>query len=78
MKALLYLLIFLVLLGLSLHFLLMNSHQTVSLELWGGVRTPDLPVGLLVLLSFFSGFVIGILILPLTYVIKRLSSRSIL
>ena len=71
-------LLFLTLFGILLYFFLANSHQSVSIQLWGNLKTPDLPVGLVVLASFFLGFITGILFLPLTYVIKRLSSRSIL
>lgn len=73
MKSLLYVLIFLIVFGLSLYFFLMNSQQSVSVSLWSGVRTPELPVGLVVLLAFFAGFLVGFLFFPLTYVIKRLS-----
>ena len=74
MKGLLYLLIFLVLFGVFFYFFLVNSGQSVSVQLWGDLKTPDLPVGLVVLTSFFLGFIAGILFLPLTYVIKKLSS----
>jgi len=72
MKSLLYVLIFLIVFGVSLYFFLMNSQQSVSVNLWSGMKTPELPVGLVVLLSFFIGFLFGFLAFPLTFIIKRL------
>ncbi len=74
MRNLIYILLFLLAFGLSFYFFMINSGQSVSLELWGGKRTPELPVGLVVLAAFFLGFILGMMFLPLTYVIKRLSS----
>ncbi|RLJ71263.1 uncharacterized protein DUF1049 [Hydrogenivirga caldilitoris] len=74
MKGLIFILLFLILFGVSLYFFLMNSGQNVELVLWGNTRTPSLPVGLIVLISFFLGFILGMLFFPLTYVIKKLSS----
>ncbi len=74
MKNLLYILIFLIVFGISFYFFLMNSQQSVSLTLWGGTKTPQLPVGMVVLISFFLGFIAGIVFFPLTYVIKKISS----
>jgi len=72
MKVALYLLLFLATFGIAFYFLLLNSHQSVSLNLWGGITTPELPVGIVVLFSFFGGFLIGYAFLLLTYIIKRL------
>jgi len=74
MKNLLAVLAFLLVFGVSFYFFLINSGQNVEIVLWGGTKTPALPVGLVVLISFFLGFVVGMLFFPLTYVIKRLSS----
>ncbi len=74
MKNLVYLLLFLLIFLASFYFFLVNSDQSVSLTFWGSVKTPELPVGIVVLISFFTGFVVGLLFFPLTYVIKRLSS----
>ncbi len=73
MKSLLYLLFFLIVFGISFYFFIMNTDQTVSLKLFGGVKTPALPVGMVVIISFFGGFLAGIFFLPLTYIIRRLS-----
>ena len=66
--------LFLLLLGVSVYFLINNSSPSVQLTLWNGVKTPEVPVGLLVFISFFLGVGVGLLLFPLTYVIKRLSS----
>ncbi|NPA41253.1 MAG: LapA family protein [Aquificae bacterium] len=74
MKGLLALLAFVVVFGLSFYFFLMNSSQSVEVLLWNGVRTPAMPVGLVILIAFFLGFLAGMLFFLLTYIIKRLSS----
>jgi hypothetical protein len=74
MKNLILILIFIVVFFLSFYFFLMNSGQNVELVLWGEIKTPPLPVGLVVLVVFFMGFIGGMLFFPLTYIIKRLSS----
>ncbi|WP_457601390.1 LapA family protein [Hydrogenivirga sp.] len=74
MKNLVLILVFLVVFGVSFYFFLMNSGQSVEVVLWGSTKTPSLPVGLVVLIAFFLGFILGMLFFPLTYVIKRLSS----
>ncbi|HHJ64190.1 MAG TPA: DUF1049 domain-containing protein [Aquifex aeolicus] len=73
MKSLLYILLFLVIFGISFYFFLMNVDQTVSVNLFGELRTPPLPVGMVVLVAFFAGLVTGVFLIPLIYVIKRLS-----
>ena len=74
MRNLVFLLLFLIVFGISFYFFLNNSGQSVELTLWGSTKTPALPVGLVVLIAFFLGFILGMLFFPLTYVIKRLSS----
>ncbi|MDQ7082322.1 MAG: hypothetical protein Q9N34_04645 [Aquificota bacterium] len=74
MKNLLYLLLFLIVFGVSFYFFLQNSAQNVELVLWADLKTPPLPVGLVVLIAFFSGFLVGLIFFPLTYIIKRLTS----
>ncbi len=74
MKALLFLFTFLLVFGVSFYFFMLNSQQSVELVLWNGFKVPPAPVGLVVLLSFFMGIVVGMLLLLLTYVIKRVSS----
>ncbi len=74
MRNLVFLLLFLIVFGISFYFFLNNSGQSVELTLWGNTKTPALPVGLVVLIAFFIGFILGMLFFPLTYVIKRLSS----
>jgi len=74
MKKLLYSLLFLIVFGAFFYFFSMNSEQTLSVKFWGDVKTPELPAGLVVIVSFLLGFMAGALLLPLTYVIKRLSS----
>ncbi len=59
--------------ALSLYFFLMNSDVNVSVRFTQELKTPSLPLGMVLLFTFFSGFVAGVLLGPLTYVIKRLS-----
>jgi len=73
MRSLFYILLFLVIFGISFYFFLLNADQMVSISLSGELRTPPLPVGMVVLLAFFAGFVTGVFFIPLIYVIKRLS-----
>ena len=73
MKAFFYFLLFGATFILSVLFILSNSNQKVSLVLWKDLSTPELPVGLVVVLAFFAGFLTGFVLFPLTYVIKRLS-----
>ncbi len=73
MKSLIYILLFLVVFSFSFYFFIMNADQSVSVNLFGEIRTPALPVGMVILLAFFAGFVAGVFFLPLTYIIKKLS-----
>ncbi len=73
MRGLVYLLLFLVVFGVSFYFFIMNADQEVTVRIYEGLSTPPLPAGLVLLLSFYLGFLIGFLFFPLTYIIKRLS-----
>ncbi len=73
MKVFLYILLFGAVFAISVLFILANSDQKVSLVLWKDFSTPELPIGLVVVLVFFAGFLAGFIFFPLTYVIKRLS-----
>lgn len=73
MRGLVYLLLFLLVFGISFYFFTVNSDQVVQINLFGKISTPQIPVGLAVLLAFYLGFLVGFLLFPLTYVIKRLS-----
>ncbi len=74
MKSLIYIFLFLIVFGISFYFFLLNSSQSVVINLWKDVKTPELPIGMVVLVSFFLGFVLGMIFFPLTYVIKKVSS----
>jgi len=73
MKSLVYILLFLIAFTASFYFFMLNADQSVSLTLFGDWRTPSLPIGMVVLIAFFAGFIAGVFFLPLTYIIKRLS-----
>ncbi len=74
MKGFFFILLFFCVFGVSFYFFSMNSSQEVELIFWEGVKTPPVPVGLAVLMAFFLGIVVGMLLFALTYVIKRVSS----
>ncbi len=59
--------------GISLYFFFINADISVSVRFTEEVKTPPLPLGMVLIFAFFSGFVGGIMLCPLTYVIKRLS-----
>jgi uncharacterized membrane protein YciS (DUF1049 family) len=73
MKALVYLLLFLTVFGVSFYFFTANSDQQIQVHLYRGVSTPPLPAGMVLLIAFYLGFVAGFLFFPLTYIIKKLS-----
>ncbi len=73
MRGLLYLLLFLVVFGVSFYFFILNSDQQIQVRILGDLSTPPLPSGLLLIVAFYLGFLAGFLFFPLTYIIKRLS-----
>ena len=74
MRSMLKLFAFVVSFGIAFYFFYINSHQSVTLFLYDGVRTPELPLGLVVVISFLLGMVCGVCLSLLTYVIKKISS----
>ena len=74
MKAVFYMTMFLMVFGIFFYLFSLNSHQSVRLFVWKDVHTPDLPLGLVVVLSFLLGVVVGMILSLLTWVIKKLSS----
>ncbi len=64
---------FLLIFGLCLYFFLINSETVVSVRFFGEVSSPQLPLGMLILITFFAGFVGGLVFYPLTQIIKRIS-----
>ena len=73
MRGLIYLLLFLTVFGLSFYFFTMNSDQQVQVRLFGNVTTPPLPSGLVILIAFYTGLLVGFLLFPLTSLVRRLS-----
>ncbi len=74
MKVALYLVLFLGVFGIFFYLFYINSHQSVVVFLWSGVQTPSLPLGLVLVVSFLLGVILGIILSLLTWVIKKLSS----
>jgi uncharacterized integral membrane protein len=73
MKKLLAGSLFIFLFGVCLYFFLLNSSTEVSVRFFPDLATPELPLGMVILLTFFAGFISGLLFYPLTFVIKRIT-----
>lgn len=72
MRGVLVAFLFFAVFGISFYFFALNSEDQIRVAFPGGLLTPPLPSGLLLLLSFYLGFLVGFLTFPLTYIIKRL------
>ena len=73
MRRILSLIISAVVIGLFLYFFLINAGISVSVKFTGSLGTPPLPLGLVILLAFLLGLATGLILYPLTYVIKRIT-----